>query len=259
MLKIVIVEDNPIIRKSLVTRYDWTGMGYEVVSSFEDGAELIDYIESGYSVDVVFTDIMLCQVSGVDIAKYIFEHRINIRVVFLSAHQEFSYAKSGIQYNVYAYLTKPVNTEELRQVFVGLADQLKQVSNQSERYGINKEYDKNGTKLITKCNDELIINAEKYMNQHFGEKLRVEDVARHVNLSPRQFLRRFQKETGILFGDYLLKLRMESTVKLLREGNIDLYEACEMAGYKDVKYFKKIFKKYYGYSVKDFWDNTTGE
>ena len=251
MFKLVIVEDNPIIRKSLATRYDWKGMGYEIVASFEDGGELIDYIGQGHSVDVVLTDIMLCQVSGVDVAKYIFEHQLDIRVVFLSAYQEFAYAKSGIQYNVYAYLTKPISPEELIEVFTGLAKHLSQTDN----LHLKKKNIANLTEKYTK--DELILHAEMYMEEHFSEKLRVEDVAAYVNLSPRQFMRRFQEATGMLFGDYLLKLRMEITAKLLRDGEIDLYEACEMAGYQDVKYFKKIFKKYYGCSVKDFIDNGT--
>ena len=142
MFRLVIAEDNPIIRKSLEPRYDLNGMGYEIVATFADGSDLIQFLEEGNKVEVIVTDILMCQVSGVEVAKYVFEHKLNCKVIFLSAYQDFSYAKAGIQYNVYDYLIKPVKQAELIELFSKLAQTLLYNETEWKQIYTQKDYEK---------------------------------------------------------------------------------------------------------------------
>ena len=123
MFKLVIADDEPIILKTMEKRFDWQSMGYELVALCNDGDAVIDYLKKN-PVDVVLTDIRMCRVSGMEVAKFVHESYPNVRVVFLSGYQEFEYAKQGIQYNVFDYLLKPVKPQELQNTFASLREAL---------------------------------------------------------------------------------------------------------------------------------------
>lgn len=87
-------------------------MGFEVAGCLEDGTEALEWLES-HSVDLVVTDIVMCNMSGLELARALWERGYPARVVLLSAYGEFDYARQGIAYGVAAYLLKPVRHEEL--------------------------------------------------------------------------------------------------------------------------------------------------
>ncbi|TVY07562.1 helix-turn-helix domain-containing protein [Paenibacillus cremeus] len=59
-------------------------------------------------------------------------------------------------------------------------------------------------------------------------------------------------ETGVSFGDYILKCRMEKAIKLLQENKLKVYHIAGMLGYQSSHYFIKVFKKYYGLTPQEF-------
>jgi len=86
--KLLIVDDEEIIRESLVNFVAWEAMGFEVVEKLEDGREAIEYILR-MPVDVVLTDIKMTFVSGLELAKYIHEFNPGIKVVIISGYKDF--------------------------------------------------------------------------------------------------------------------------------------------------------------------------
>lgn len=102
------------------------------------------------------------------------------------------------------------------------------------------------------CGDDCMLKACSWIENHLGEEFTYEDVADFVHLSPRHFLRRFQKETGEVFSDYVFHLRMETAKKLAEEKVVNLDDIGFTVGYRDGKYFKQLFKKYTGYSIKEY-------
>lgn len=119
MYKVIIVDDERIIRSGLSCFIDWEAMGFEVVEAFEDGENAIEYLKN-HSVDVVLTDIRMARVSGIELAKYIFDNKIATKVVMISGYKDFDYARNAIEYNVVQYILKPVNSRKLVEIFQGL-------------------------------------------------------------------------------------------------------------------------------------------
>ena len=72
MYRFIIVDDEKIIRAGLAKNVDWLSIGFEPVGQFEDGRDAIEYMEH-HSVDVVLTDVQMYEVSGIELAKYVFE------------------------------------------------------------------------------------------------------------------------------------------------------------------------------------------
>lgn len=133
MYKLVIVDDEDTIRNGLVDLIPWEEIGFSVEAAFEDGQEAIDYLQRN-GTDVILTDIIMAQVSGIELAKYVYHRKPAVKVVLISGYKEFEYAQQAIQYNVNHYLLKPTKLEEIIGVFSQIKQELdRAVASEAER------------------------------------------------------------------------------------------------------------------------------
>lgn len=93
---------------------------------------------------------------------------------------------------------------------------------------------------------------KKYVEEHFGEPLTLEELSQVVDLSPTYLSTIFKKDTGMTFLEYLSKVRMDMAKKLLKETNDTVADICGKVGYSDVRYFTKTFTKYAGLKPKEY-------
>ena len=99
--------------------------------------------------------------------------------------------------------------------------------------------------------DLTITRATEYIRKHLSEPISLEDVAREVYLAPTYFSGYFKTKTGSNFKDYLLKLRIERAIELLRR-KLKIQDIALQCGYTDVKHFCKVFKKSTGVTPSEF-------
>lgn len=97
-----------------------------------------------------------------------------------------------------------------------------------------------------------ITDAKRYIQKHYREALRLEDVSNAIGFNATYFSTLFKKETGMNFSDYLTELRINKAKELLCQEDIMIIDAAEMVGYKDLKYFSRLFKKTTGISPSDY-------
>ena len=83
MYQLVIADDEKIIREGLKNVVSWEEIGFEITEIFTDGQEIIEYLDY-MTPDVILTDIKMNHLSGVDVAKYVFEHQLPCKVVLIS-------------------------------------------------------------------------------------------------------------------------------------------------------------------------------
>lgn len=117
MFSVIIADDEPLIIKGLIKMVDWKKLDTQVMGTFRNGEQLIRQIEE-LSPDIIISDISMPNKSGIDVIKYINERGLKSKVIFLSAFQEFEYAKEALRYGVVEYLLKPVTKEELEQAII---------------------------------------------------------------------------------------------------------------------------------------------
>ncbi|WP_373232319.1 response regulator [Cohnella sp.] len=114
-IRVVLADDEPIIIKGLRKLIDWEGLGMEIVGQAYDGLALMEAIEM-HKPDLVISDISMPHLTGIDIIKEINSRSLPVKVIFISAYQEFSYAKDAVVYGAVDYLVKPLIKSELDNV-----------------------------------------------------------------------------------------------------------------------------------------------
>ncbi len=99
---------------------------------------------------------------------------------------------------------------------------------------------------------DSVRNAVRFMREHVGEKISVDDVCRHVFLSRSSFCRIFKAQTGKSIADYINYIKVEYARKLLDDRLVPLIDVSMLSGFADQSYFTKVFKKYTGTTPKQY-------
>ena len=94
--------------------------------------------------------------------------------------------------------------------------------------------------------------AVEYLREHFMEEVTLEFMSELVHVSPAYFSRLFQKEMGSTYTEYVTSIRLEQARKLLLESDLPVYDIAERVGYRNAKYFLKLFKNTHGMTPTEF-------
>ena len=112
MIKVFLVEDEKIIRKSIKNNVKWEENGFEFAGEAPDGEMALPMIEKLHP-DIVITDIKMPFMDGLELSDILKKKMPKIQIIILSGYGEFDYAKEAIKIGVTDYLTKPVTGEQL--------------------------------------------------------------------------------------------------------------------------------------------------
>lgn len=107
-------------------------------------------------------------------------------------------------------------------------------------------------KSLQNSDSKIIQTVKAYIHDHYQEKLELEDTAGQVYLSPSYLGIVFKQQTGQNYTDYVTDVRMEKAKEFLRNIDLTISEVAFAVGYKDVRYFSKIFKKKIGITPKEY-------
>lgn len=124
-MRVMIVDDEAVIRDGLRTFIDWEAAGFDEVVDAKNAMEAMEKMERNLP-DLIITDIFMPEMSGLDFAKKIRERYPSIRFVILTGYEKFEYAKEAIEIGVAKYMVKPIFPEELKQVVESLRDEILQ-------------------------------------------------------------------------------------------------------------------------------------
>ncbi|TYR74486.1 response regulator [Rossellomorea vietnamensis] len=100
--------------------------------------------------------------------------------------------------------------------------------------------------------NELLDKALHYIHAHYTDELTLQNVADHIHISRNYFSILFKRLMDQNFIDYVIELRVKKAKALLRQTSLKVYEVAANAGFNDVKYFSKLFKKVTGQSPGDY-------
>lgn len=110
--KLLFIDDETIIRESLIHMIDWTSHGFDVVGAFKDGEEAWSYLEHS-PADIIVTDINMPFMDGIELLQNIRARNHHARVIFLTGYEYFEYAQKAVQLRAFEFLLKPVTQKML--------------------------------------------------------------------------------------------------------------------------------------------------
>lgn len=155
-LKLIIVDDEAPVRDLLKMCVNWAGIGYEVAGEASCAQEALDLIEET-EPDVIFTDICMPYMDGIEFARIVFEKRPMMKIVILTGYEEFEYAKRSIKIGIADFLLKPINDDEIRKVALGIREKLRDEKSRRTEYArLKKQLEESMPYLKEKLLNELL-------------------------------------------------------------------------------------------------------
>ena len=112
MFKLLIADDERIIRETISNLIDWKSLGIVLVGLAKDGNEAYNMILDECP-DIVLTDIRMPGLSGLDLIRKTAEINTGTQFIILSGYSEFEYAKQAMEYGVRHYILKPCNEKQI--------------------------------------------------------------------------------------------------------------------------------------------------
>lgn len=148
-IKILFVDDEDKIRTLLRLSIPWEELGYEIVGEASCGGQALELLPL-LNPDVVITDIEMPVLNGLDFAEIMMHEYPHLKVIVLTAHDLFGYAKKGVDLGISAFILKPIRRRELWQTMEQLRDSI---------YEERRElYEVESLKARLKENRELIVH-----------------------------------------------------------------------------------------------------
>ncbi len=243
--RLLIADDEEEIRRGLSNFFPWEEIGYSVVHVAADGGEALHAIRGG-GVDVALCDIRMPSLSGLELARTVFEEHLGVSIVLLSAYRDFEYAQQAIQYEVKSYILKPTHHGDLRAAFLKL----------------KRELDRRVPKVLREEEDDTagrgesraaaaVGRVQEYVRREYAHAS-LDRAARVVHLNPQYLSRIFRSHTGENFNEFLIRIKMEKAAQLLGDISYRTYGVSEMVGYSNPKNFTRTFKRFYGMSPREY-------
>jgi AraC-like DNA-binding protein/ligand-binding sensor protein len=99
---------------------------------------------------------------------------------------------------------------------------------------------------------KLISQAKRYIQEHYSERISLDEAARAVNASTRHFSKVFKGAIGITFTDYLARVRVEQAKVLLGNPHLRVSEIAFETGFESISQFNRSFKRIAGHSPTQF-------
>ena len=242
--RVFIADDEQSMREGLLRWIRWDRVGFTVAGTFADGKDLIAALDTTLP-EVILTDIKMTFVSGLEIAEHVHARSLDTRVVLLSAYQDFEFARRALRHGVVDYLLKPISVAEVERLFGRIKSELDEAAGNSRSPEPDGEPPSGDQRRV-------IITARRYIDDHLAEDISLESVAGVVGLSPEYLSRLFKQEVGMNYVEYLVMRRVEQAKTYLRDPTLKIYEVSHAVGYRNEKYFARVFRNMTGISPTEY-------
>ena len=237
-LRVLLVDDEVMIREGFKQLFDWQAHDCEVVGEACDGMEALTQIDT-LRPDIVIMDINIPIMNGLKVIQLSRIKHPNTAFVIVSGYDDFSYCREALRLQITDYILKPVNYEE----FGTCIDSLK-ISLFEQRVSSAAEPEKQEERAIT--------GITRYLQEHLAEEISLSVLAEQFHLNPQYISQLFKSEIGVNFLVYLTNIRMEKAKKLLLSTALSIAEVAEQSGYGDYRVFTKVFKKSEGITPSQY-------
>lgn len=138
-MKILVVDDESIIRDSLCHVIRHSSLGISEILSTSDPAQAKEILKQE-NPEILLTDIRMPQITGLDLAQFVQDEKLTVKIIFITGYSDFEYARAGIQYHISDYLLKPVDKTEAIDCIRNVMQSLVREQKHAEMYKLFQNY-----------------------------------------------------------------------------------------------------------------------
>ena len=247
MLKVLVVEDEEMIRRGIVLAVDWAALDCVVVGEAANGLEALKAVER-LRPSLIITDLKMPQMDGLEMLRRLREQGNNVYVIILTAYDSFTYAQSALRLGAVDFLVKPFHDGDLEQAVTALRRRMEADSGEAAlalpelRKGDKSKY---------------VLEAMDFIGRPYSDpSISIGLIAQHLGISEGHLSHLFKKETDYTLLNYLTRYRIHKAMELLKDCRVKVYEVAEQVGYRDIAYFSATFKKLVGVSPSEYQDTS---
>lgn len=250
MTRVMIVDDEKYVRMGIKNGTDWSLIDCEVVGEAANGKEGLELAKE-LKPDLVISDIKMPKMTGIEMAESLLEKYPETKIIFLTAYDEFEYARAAIRIGVSDYLLKPFDDGELEAAI----QRLLHIHPNSDAKSVRLEEELIPLADKKNISNKYVCNALEYIERNYSDSdFNITAMAEKLAVSEGHLSRLFKSETGVSINNYLTKYRIRRAMDLLKDVSAKVYEVADKVGYQDIAYFSNTFKKLVGKSPSDYQD-----
>lgn len=274
MYRVLLVDDEQIERMALAKKIDrYYGDKVDIYHAV-NGREAVAMCGEQKN-DIVIMDISMPEMNGVMAAKYIRKMDDQCSIIFLSAYDDFEYARNAIKVRALDYLLKPCDMNDLlavmdtalqkldkENVFNGNSISGKEQNKETEICGSNannvRENRPKRTDNVRNSDEQTTIKyLKEYVENNYIYDISMQEAAEEMGYSDAYFSKLFKQYFNQNFTAYLTEYRIKKAKELLSNTNHSIKDISRMVGYTDSNYFAKIFKRLVGEIPSKYRENLT--
>lgn len=263
MKKVIVIDDESIQRRGLVSTTPWESCGCQVIGEADNVREAVELIRAT-SPHIVVTDIKMPGMTGLEMIGLL-RGGCDCEFIIISGYSEFSYAKQALKLGVAHYLLKPIDDEEL---LAALKDTVARVEEKEKIRRMEQQLSSGRAAQEDslfknfgsgKPVDKYLEKALAFIGENCHQNLTVQEVAEHLHISASYFWKLFQSQMSCTFGDYLTECRIRKAIHYLADEEMKVYDIAAACGYKDTRYFSSVFKKVVGVTPTEYRMGKSGK
>ncbi len=264
MVRLLIADDEMIEREVLYKTLRENLGDRCTIFQAENGREALEIYQKE-KIQIAVLDIEMPGINGIEAAERIREQDKECCIIFLTAFDEFAYAKKAITVRAMDYLLKPYDEQELMLVLEEAMHQAGEREDKTGDFGKAKDTEARKTAERETAKEQSyeadnenvrMVKVTDVINQYIQENYRcdisMQDAARHMNYSEAYFCKLFKQCFGRNFTSYLTEYRVNEAKRLLTQPTVNIKEIGKAVGYADSNYFTKVFRRITGQSPTEY-------
>lgn len=239
---VLVVDDESLIARNIKRSIEKENPNFEVIGMCSTGTEALEFIKSN-PPQVVFTDIRMPEMDGLELVKNISANYPFITCVIVSGYNDFEYAKTAMECDVKNYILKPVNRDELSKCLAKIETAIL-----SKYPGLEKTVDDS----YTPSSEEIVELIKTYIHENYKSAVDFGEMAKNLGFSQPYLTKVFSKHVGKNPSTYLKEYRINVAKQLLADKANSLSAISEQTGFADQFHLSKSFKAVTGMSPSEY-------
>lgn len=251
---VMLVEDDFDARSFLIRQLE---KSFNTINA-GNGQEAIDMLKQGEMPDIIISDIVMPQVDGYELCKYVKSNIAisHIPVILLTAVTTKEAHLQGLDVGADAYLQKPVSVEILLTTIRNVLQNRKKLLD----HFMNNPASSLAHSGLTNTDVLFLRHLQEYISEHLDNPdLKNKDVAGAMCVSSSALFKKVKALTGMSPMEYLQRARLNKAAEMLSSGEMSITNACYASGFNTPSYFAMVFKRRFGMTPREWVDKVNNK